>query len=196
MSVAGNLSVSGGSTLLCQAKNTGAEVNGQWAGIGVTITAGSVTASTILTVPTSAAPTMNANGQVANDTTNDTLVYYSGASSHTVSDIQTKCMVIDSPTSSDSYLFFRTTRDVRVTEIDCLVNAATSALMTFQDCDGNGGSCGNVAAQQTCGTTNTQTTTITAPIIAAGTWTRIVMGTVTGTVGHVNTCVTFKEDPK
>jgi hypothetical protein len=46
LNVAGNLSVSGGSTLLCQAKNTGAQVNSQWAGVGVTITAGSVTIDT------------------------------------------------------------------------------------------------------------------------------------------------------
>jgi hypothetical protein len=46
LSVAGNLNVSGDSTLLCQAKNTGDHVNGQWAGVGVTITAGSVTVDT------------------------------------------------------------------------------------------------------------------------------------------------------
>jgi hypothetical protein len=44
----------------------------------------------------------------------------------------------------------------------------------------------------TCGTTNTtEASTIDDAAVAAGNWMRVLVGTVTGTPGHVNVCVTF-----
>ena len=42
ISVSGNVTVAGGSKILLQGKNTSAQVNGQWAGVGVTLNTGSM----------------------------------------------------------------------------------------------------------------------------------------------------------
>ena len=42
INVAGTVTVTGGSTILLQGKNTSAQVDGQWAGVGVTINAADI----------------------------------------------------------------------------------------------------------------------------------------------------------
>ncbi len=64
-------------------------------------------------------------------------------------------MTIESPVSGDSLLFFRADTALTVTHVNCLANAATSAVLTVQECNANGGSCGATEAAMTCGTTNT-----------------------------------------
>lgn len=106
----------------------------------------------------------------------------------------TKCMVIESPDDADDLLFFRTDSAITVTGIDCLVDAATSAVVTVQECDANGGSCVAVEAAMTCGTTNTADDGIDNAAVDAGDWLRVDIGTVSGTPGHVNVCTTFTLD--
>jgi hypothetical protein len=107
----------------------------------------------------------------------------------------TKCMVIETPADADNFLFWRTDLAITVTGIDCLVNAATSAVTTVQECDANGGTCTAVEAAMTCGTTNTtEAAGIDNAAIDAGDWLRLDVGTVTGTPGHVNVCVTYTKD--
>jgi hypothetical protein len=101
-------------------------------------------------------------------------------------------MVIESPTDGDDFLFFRADTALTVTGIDCLVEAATSAVVTVRECDSNGGSCGNTEAAMTCGTSNTtESGGIDDSSVDAGDWMDIVIGTVTGTPGDVSVCVTF-----
>jgi hypothetical protein len=104
----------------------------------------------------------------------------------------TKCFLIESPVNGDDFLFFRADTAITVTGIDCLVNAATSVVMTLKECNSNGGSCGDTEAAITCGTTNaTESGGIDDTAVDAGDWMRIAVGTVTGTPGHANLCVSF-----
>src|SRR3990167_1165255 len=103
----------------------------------------------------------------------------------------TKCMTIETPTDADNFLFWRAEQAITVTGVFCVVNAATSAVITFQECDVNGGTCGTTEAALTCGVTVTSSTTIDDAAIDAGDFLRVDVGTVTGTVGHVIACETF-----
>jgi hypothetical protein len=101
-------------------------------------------------------------------------------------------MMIEAPVNGDSFLFFQAENALTVTGIDCLVNAATSAQITVKECNSNGASCSNTEATMTCGTTNTtESGGIDDNSVAAGAWMRIVIGTVSGTPGHVTVCVSF-----
>lgn len=104
----------------------------------------------------------------------------------------TKCMTIESPSDSDNFLFFRTDVGLTVTGIDCLVNTSTSAVITVQECNANGGSCAATEAAMTCGTTNsTESGAVDDSTIDAGDWLRVDVGAVTGAPGHATVCVTF-----
>jgi len=106
---------------------------------------------------------------------------------------ETNCMIIETPSDSDNFLWFRAERALTVTGIDCLVNASTSTVITVQECGANGTSCGTTEAAMTCTTTNTtESSTIDDSAVDAGDWMRIDVGTVTGTVGHVAVCITFE----
>jgi len=103
----------------------------------------------------------------------------------------TKCVNIESPADADNFLFFRAERAITLTGIDCLVGAATSAVVTLQECDSSGGSCGTSEAA-TCSTTNTtESAGIDDAAVDAGDWMRVDIGTVTGSVGQVAFCVTY-----
>lgn len=106
----------------------------------------------------------------------------------------TKCMTIETPADADNFLFFRAEAAITVTGIDCLSNDGTSAVITVQECDGNGGSCGATEAAITCGTTNTtEATSIDDAAVDAGDWMRVDVGTVTGST-QVAVCTTFTWD--
>jgi hypothetical protein len=101
-------------------------------------------------------------------------------------------MLVEAPTSGESFLFFRTDAALTVTHVNCLANAATSAVLTVQECNANGGACAPTEAAMTCGTTNTaEAGAIDDPSVAAGVWMRVAVGTVTGTPGHVTVCVQY-----
>jgi len=104
----------------------------------------------------------------------------------------TKCMVIESPVSGDSFLFFKADAAITITHVNCLSNAATSTILTVQECNSNGGSCGTTEAAMTCATTNTaESGGIDDSTVTSGEWMRVLVGTVTGTPGHVTVCVSF-----
>jgi hypothetical protein len=150
-----------------------------------------------LAIPQAAAPVVDATGELALDTTgasNPQLVYYDGTAARVVQELVTKTMVIETPAVADDFLFFRAERAITVVGIDCVVAAATSAQVTVNECDANGGTCAATEAVMTCGTTNTtEAVSIDDPAIDAGDWVRVDVGTVTGSVGHVAVSVTYRE---
>ena len=86
---------------------------------------------------------------------------------------------------------FRAKNDTTVLLVECMVNAATSADVTVEECDGGGASCVSIATG-TCATGNTSLTLSNATV-DAGDWLRLDVGSVTGSPGHVTVCVTFTE---
>jgi hypothetical protein len=98
-------------------------------------------------------------------------------------------MVIEAPSDADNFLFFRAASAFTVSAVNCMTNtAATTTVITIQECDANGAACVSVATG-TCNATNTSLT-VTNGTIDAGDWVRVDVGTVSGTPGHVNVCAT------
>jgi hypothetical protein len=105
---------------------------------------------------------------------------------------QTKCINIDPAATTTSWFFYRFERAATITGIDCIVDAATSVVATVQECDSNGGSCGNTEAAITCAATNTtEASSIDDSAVDAGDYMRVTRGTVTGSPTQLMVCVTF-----
>lgn len=111
----------------------------------------------------------------------------------------TKCILIETPADADDLLFFRNDRAITVTSIDCIVEAATSAIVVINECDSAGDTCGaansRVEESLTCDVNGAADDgTIGNAGVASGGWLRAQVGTVTGTPGHVTVCVTYNYD--
>jgi hypothetical protein len=79
-----------------------------------------------------------------------------------------------------------------VTAAHCLVASATSAVVSVQECDGDGGNCVATAiASGTCANTTTSMTIANADV-DPGDWLRIDVGAISGIPSHVAVCVTFQ----
>ena len=93
--------------------------------------------------------------------------------------------------NGESFLVYRAETALTVNAVDCLVNAATSTVVTVEECDADGGSCvGTAIATGTCATTNTALTVNNSDVDASD-WIRLTIGTVTGIPEHVTVCVRF-----
>jgi len=107
----------------------------------------------------------------------------------------TKCANIDPDATTTDWLLLRVDVAVTITGVDCIVDAATSVVMTLQECDGNGGSCVDIEAAITCATTNTtESSGIDNASIDAGDWIRVTRGTKTGSPTQATICWTYTVD--
>ena len=141
--------------------------------------------------------TATAEGQVCWEEDAEILWVGNGAAPVNINGVGTlsKTMIIETPTDADNFLFFRTEGNITVTGIDCISEDATSAVITVQECDGDGDNCGTTEAAITCAVTNTaHAATIDTPGIEAGDWVRIDVGAVVGTPGHVAVTVNYTKD--
>ena len=93
------------------------------------------------------------------------------------------------------WIVFRASEAMTVTGVDCIVDAGTSVVMTPQECDGDAGTCADIEAAITCGTTNTtEDGTVDNATIDAGDYIRITRGAVTGAVNQAMMCLSIKFD--
>lgn len=105
---------------------------------------------------------------------------------------KTKCINVDPTNSTTDWLFFRAERAITITGIDCIVDAATSVVMTLRECNSNAASCGDTEAAITCGTTNTtEATSVDDSAVDAGDWMRVTRGTRTGSPLQAILCATY-----
>lgn len=97
-----------------------------------------------------------------------------------------------SGTASD-LIIGRTDSSITVRHIHCIVDAATSIVLTLRACDGSsGGSCTAVESAITCGTTDTtESGAIDVPAVAAGKYLRVLRGTVSGSPDHASISVDY-----
>ena len=101
--------------------------------------------------------------------------------------------MIEAPSDSDNFLIYWTPNALTVTDVSCKVSSATSAVVTLQECDANGGSCVATAiASGTCATTKTSLT-VTNSDVDSGDSIVTDIGTVTGSPGYLTVCLTFTE---
>lgn len=99
-------------------------------------------------------------------------------------------ITIESPVDADNFFLFRAHRAMTVIGIDCIVEDATSAVITVQECDSNGNTCTAIEAAMTCAVTNTaHSGAIDNASLDSGDYIRVDVGTVTGTVGQVHVTV-------
>jgi hypothetical protein len=155
-------------------------------GVDIVATSGSII------IPYGAAVDLGNLGEIGLDLTGGQFLYRDESDVRVIPSLQQKCMTIETPADADNFLFFKSVRAITVVGVYCVVNAATSAVVTLQECNGDGGSCGTTESL-TCAATNTQSTSIDDPTVDAGDWMRLDVGTVTGTVGHVSFCAEYRE---
>ena len=152
----------------------------------------SATFTTFIKIPNGTAPTVDAAGKIAQDTTDDQLLY--GATPRVLSYKRDKDFLVESPSSSTNYLFSHPSMPVTITAVDCLVDGGTSAVVDIKSCNSNGASCSSIlSATITCGTTNT-TGTVSSGAITSGNRVQVAIGTVTGTVPNLSVHIDYTLD--
>jgi len=103
-----------------------------------------------------------------------------------------KCINIDPSATTTNWFFFRAPLAITITGVDCIVDAATSVVMTPQECDANGANCVDIEAAITCATTNTtEASTVDNASIDAGDWINVTRGTKTGSPTQAVLCLEF-----
>lgn len=125
-------------------------------GSGIDTFSGGVTASYIQ-LPNGTAPTVDAVGKVAVDTTDDQLQYY-GAAKRVIPYTRTVCGVIENLASADdSYAFFMANDPITVTGVGCNCRGSCGVLgtLTLEDRGGNGMTI--TGTNPTCATTGVAT---------------------------------------
>ena len=100
---------------------------------------------------------------------------------------------IETPTDADNFLIFEAPFALTVTRVQAIVEAATSAVITWQECDAAGDNCTTIESV-TADVDGVISTTIDGAGIDAGDTIRLDVGTVTGTVGHVSSTLVFTKD--
>lgn len=104
-----------------------------------------------------------------------------------------RSITIETPTDSDNFLWFEAPIALTVTRVTGIVESATSAVLTVQECDSAGDNCSTVESV-TADIDGTISTSIDNASIDAGDIVRVDVGTVTGTVGQAHLTMTFTKD--
>jgi hypothetical protein len=149
------------------------------------------------TIPSGAAVTVDAAGEVGIDTTADDFVYYGGAKRVLTYEMW-KSITLESPADADSFLIFKAPYAMTITDIHCIVDpgdAAESAVIDIQECDANGDNCATVDAAITCDNDGAEDDgSLSNGTIDAGDWVLFDVGAVTGTVSNVTATITQTKD--
>ena len=104
-----------------------------------------------------------------------------------------KGMTIETPTDADNFFAFEAPIALTVTRVTGIVEAATSAVLTWQECDSAGDNCSTIEGV-TADVDGTISTSIDNASIDAGDIIRLDVGTVTGTVGQAHSTITFTKN--
>lgn len=106
-----------------------------------------------------------------------------------------KGITIETPTDADNFFAFEAPIALTVTRVHGIVEAATSAVLTWQECDTAGDNCATIESV----TADVDGVIVTSgdidnASIDAGDIIRLDVGTVTGTVGQANSTITFTKN--
>src|SRR3990167_1335151 len=108
-------------------------------------------------------------------------------------------IVIETPTSADNFLMHRVPLASTVTNIHCIVEAATSATIRIDECDTAGDNCTGIDGATTivCDVDGqADDTSLSNAAIDATDWLRTVVTATSGTPGHVAITVTGLRENK
>lgn len=104
-----------------------------------------------------------------------------------------KGFTIETPTDADNFFICEVPIAITVIRVTGIVESATSAVLTLQNCDAAGDNCVTVESV-TADVDGTISTSIDSPNIAAGHILRVDVGTVTGTVGQAHLTFTYTKN--
>jgi len=102
--------------------------------------------------------------------------------------------VLETPADADAFILFKAPHAITITDVDCIVGAATSAVIDILECDSAGANCATIDSSGpiTCDADGAaDDASLSNGGIDAGDWIKLDIGTVTGTVGYVSGTVTF-----
>lgn len=159
-------------------------------GTGVVVfgTGGVITLGANSTVPNGAAPTSDAAGEVAVDTTDDQFQYY-GAAKRVLPYTYERCFTVQSPTATDDNVpIFSPVDAITVTGVYCRAQGGTSVGITISD--------GTNAFEEVVCDSDGQADdgSITNATFTANERMEFDTGTVTGTVDWNNVCIRYSVD--
>jgi hypothetical protein len=104
----------------------------------------------------------------------------------------TKCINIDPVSTTTDWFMWKAPVALTITHVNCIVDAATSVVLTARHCNANGASCTTIEAAMTCATTNTtESGGIDSGSITAGETIRVTRGTVTGSPTQAFICFDY-----
>lgn len=147
--------------------------------------------ATSFEIPNGASPTVDAAGEIAVDTTSDTLKYY-GAAVRVLPYKKTYSVVVPSVADTDDMLFVKLPYGITAVSLDCIVSAATSATINIQECDSAGANCTDMATSDlACDTDGANTTTFNNAVADSGDWLKLDVASISGTPGTLTVTLTY-----
>jgi hypothetical protein len=146
-------------------------------------------------IPNGVAPTVNAAGEIAEDTTANQLVY--GADANVLSPVLNTSITIESPADADNIILGKwAAYGITITDIFCIVDPADtgeSVVIDIQERDATADNPATVDATITCDNDGAEDDgTLTNGVIDSGDWWSIDIGTVTGTVDQLSVTVVYE----
>lgn len=148
-----------------------------------------------LTIPSGTSPVLSAAGHIAEDTTDNQLIY--GASSKVIPFHRQYNIPVSNP-SAGTYLIGKSIDGMTIRSINCLVDPSDSGentVIQIQECDSNGDSCADVdsGTDITCGNTNTADDgSLSNPSIDANDWYALEIVSVSGAVSRLNITIDYE----
>lgn len=144
-------------------------------------------------VPSGTAPTVDAAGETAIDTTSDQLVYYGGAKRVLTYKKQID-FAVKTPVDADDFLLFKAQTAMTITDIHVIAQGGTSISVDIQECNSSGASCSTVDAAITADTDGAEDDgTLSNGTIDAGDWVKVVLGAPSGTVNYLAGSIYYVE---
>ncbi|MCA9408903.1 MAG: hypothetical protein KC733_09445, partial [Candidatus Omnitrophica bacterium] len=158
---------------------------------------GTVNVATSIEIPSGTGPTVDAEGEIAIDTTDDQFVYFGGAK-RVLSFKQMKAFTLENPADADNFILWKTLDPITITDIECIVDpadAAESVVIDVQERDSTADNPATVDATITCDNDGAADDgTLTNGAIDANDWISLDIGAVTGTVTQVSVTIYYTLD--
>lgn len=141
--------------------------------------------TTSLALPQGSAPTVDAAGETAVDTTSDQFVFY-GTSKRVLPHKFQENFAVKTPVDADDFFLFKAQQAITITDIHVITIAGTSIAVDIQECDSAGANCATVDAAITADTDGAEDDgTLSNGTIDAGDWVKIVLAAPSGTVNYL-----------
>lgn len=143
-----------------------------------------------LAAPQGSAPTVDAAGEIAVDTTTDQFKFYGGAA-RALPSIQYASFVIAAPATTDDINLMKAPYGMTILGIDAIVQGTTSATGQLQECASDGTSCADLDSDITADADGAADDgSLTDSTIASGNWIRWKTTSLSGTPTFLT--VTFR----